>query len=144
MNIYTENLKTRRNFIARRDFRRCAKEQKTSLSHTFFKNFYVVHFPINFSFVTSYTEGILPNPRTSRNRRTPSLIHGISKMYGPYNMYIFYKIRKFSAFYFTWVVLRKKKHMTRGGVRITLNCLSYELGASLNNISVFLQPKDIS
>ena len=98
MNIYTENLKTRRNFIARRDFRRCTIEQKTSLSHTFFIYFYVIHFPINFSFVTSYTEGILPNPRTSRNQRTPSLIQGISKMYGPYSMYIFYEIRKFSAF----------------------------------------------
>ena len=34
--------------------------------------------------------------------------------------------------------------MTRGGVSITLNCLSYKLGASLNNISVFPQAKDIS
>ena len=29
------------------------------------------------------------------------------------------------------------------GVSITLNCLSDELGASLNNISVLPQPKDI-
>ena len=34
--------------------------------------------------------------------------------------------------------------MTRGRVSITLNCLSHELGASLNNISAFPQPKDIS
>ena len=65
-------------------------------------------------------------------------------MYGPYSMNIFYKTRKFSAFYFTLLVLRKKEHMTRGGVNITLNCLSHELGASHNNISVFTQPKDFS
>ena len=29
-------------------------------------------------------------------------------MYGPYSMYMFYEIQKFSALYFTWVVLRKK------------------------------------
>ena len=34
--------------------------------------------------------------------------------------------------------------MTRGGLSITLNYLSHELGASLNNISIFAQPKDIS
>ena len=33
--------------------------------------------------------------------------------------------------------------MTRGGVSITLNCLSHELGASLDNVSVFPQPKYI-
>ena len=34
--------------------------------------------------------------------------------------------------------------MARGGASITLNYLSHKLGASLNNISVFLQPKEIS
>ena len=33
--------------------------------------------------------------------------------------------------------------MTRGGVSITLNCISHRLGASFNNISIFLKPKDI-
>ena len=35
--------------------------------------------------------------------------------------------------------------MTKGGaVSITPSCLSHKLGASLDNISVFPQPKDIS
>ena len=51
--------------------------------------------------MTSHAEGLLADPRTSRNQRTPSVIQGISKMYGLYSMYVFYEIRKFSAFYFT-------------------------------------------
>ena len=107
---FMENLKTgATNFIALRDFWMCTKEQKTPLSHTCFFYLYIVYFPINFLFVTSHTEGLFADPRTSRNQRTPSVIQGISKMYGLCSMYVFYEIRKFSAFYFTWVVLRKKR-----------------------------------
>ena len=38
---------------------------------------------------------------------------------------------------------KKKEHMARSIVSITLNCLSHKLGTFLNIISLFLQPKDI-
>ena len=98
-----------------------------------------VYFPINFSFVTAYTEGLLPNPRTSTNQRTSSHIQRIFKIYGPNNIYICYKIRRFCSILF-YLNCVKKMHKTRDGVNITLNCLSHELGASLNNISLFPEP----
>ena len=141
MNIFYRKLKDKKKLHRTYRLPKVRKRAKdAALTHMCFY-FYIVHFPINFSFVTSYKEGLLPEPRTSRNQRTSSLIQWISKMYG---LYIFYEIRKLSAFYFTWVVLRKKKHMATYGVIITLNFSSHELGASLNNVSVFSQPKDIS
>ena len=66
---FIKNLKIGRNFIARREFRRCIKEQKTR-SHRnvfLFFYFYIVYFPNNVFFVMSYTERhslILENLKT--------------------------------------------------------------------------------
>ena len=60
MNTFYRKLKHRKKLHRTQ---RLPKEHKrakdTALTHVFF-NFYIIYFPINFSFVTSYTEGLPP------------------------------------------------------------------------------------
>ena len=96
---FIENLKARRNFVARRDFRTCTKEQKSKKALTdMFCDFYIVYLLMNFSFVTSYNDGLLPDPRASKNQRTPSLIQGSLKCMVPIACICFMKYKSFQHF----------------------------------------------
>ena len=73
-----------------------------------FCDFYIVYFLINFSFVTSYNDGLLPDPRTSKNQRTPSLIQGFLKCMAPIACICFMKYKSFQHFILPELCWEKK------------------------------------
>ena len=99
---------------------------------------------MNFSFVTSYSKELLPILEHLEIREPLPSFKGFLKCMGPIAYIFFTRNTKVFRILFYLSCFKKKKHMTRGGVSITLNCLIHELGASLNNISIFPQPKYIS
>lgn len=119
---FIENLKTRRNFIAWRNFRRF-----TFIFRLIFRSW--LHILKDSSPILEHLQIREPLP----------IFKEFLKCMAPITYTYVTKYEGFAAFYFSWTVL-KKTHKTRDGVSITLNCLSHELGASLNNISVFPEP----
>ena len=101
---FIKNVRTRRIFIARRDFRKCTKEQKiVALTHFFY--FHIFIFRLIFRLWRHILKDSSPTLEHQEHQRTPIACI--------YSMYIFYGIQKFSAFYFTWVVVRQKEYDKR-------------------------------
>ena len=120
--ILYQKPKDRRNFITLGNFQRRTKEQKTPLSHTCF-----------FVFISFIFRLIFRLWRHILKDSSPILEHlEIRECMVSIACIYFMKYQSFQHFILPELCLENKKHMARGGLSITLNCLSHELGASLS------------
>ena len=88
------------------------RAKDAALTHMLFC-FYIVYFPINFSFLTSYTEGLLPDPRASRNQRTLTSFKGFLKCMAPIACIYFVKYESFQHFILPELCYEKKAYDKR-------------------------------